>query len=55
MIRSYGSRAAEDMWQGQRGARQGTCGLRLPVQMCMLPLGIFKGLQIRKDEELCIS
>lgn len=55
VIRSCGSWAAEDVWQGQREA-----SLLLVVSvgldpLYMLPLGIFKGLQIREDEELCIS
>lgn len=33
----------------------GIYGLRLPVQMCMLPLGIFKGLQIKNGVELCTN
>lgn len=40
-------------WWGQvagtKRSKLGICGLRFPVQMCMLPLGIFKGLQINKD------
>lgn len=40
---------------GTEGSKLGICGLRLPVQMCMLPLGIFKRLQIKKGGNYALA